>query len=78
MSVLILTDKDLLKNYNVETKPSFHNFRNFNRIREVSWAVYFKDNSWEYKIIKSRHTEPELPEEILNEIRYRKLNWILS
>jgi len=76
MKSLILTSDDLRKNSKEDA--DINNIRNsLEPVRKSEFVVYFYDNSWEYKILKNRFDDQEIPEDVLNEIRYRKLKSIL-
>jgi len=45
--------------------------------RKSDVVVVFYDR-YNYKVIKNRFGNEDLPEEVMNEIRFRRLNWVLS
>ena len=77
MKSLILTRDDIRRG--VKEDDIIHSdVRSLKPVLTAEFVVYFYDNSWKYKILKNRFDSQELPEDVLNEIRYRKLKSILS
>ena len=73
MKSLILTNDNIRRGVK-EDDITRNDVTSLKPMQMAEFVVYFYDNSWKYKILKNRFDDKEIPEDVLNEIRYRILS----